>query len=201
MDEALWCVSQSVRDSLVRGLVCEGLEVLVWAVKSWWGVQGVAAKTKLIAARALATMDWTHAMFGEEQIDDPIRFALDRVSMLVDRMKDLGVNRTEFSLAAKSLHWLMPWRIPVYDSFVRKSLGIPGESNPQSAYWEIARWQFEVAGRLMDVDTDWLGIVNPRSPLRALDKYLWWKGGGHTGDAVRVRDPWSICRRLGLICR
>lgn len=35
------------------------------------------------------------------------------------------VSRREFSLASKVLHWLMPWRIPVYDSFVRGMLGVP----------------------------------------------------------------------------
>jgi hypothetical protein len=201
MDEALWCVSRSVRDSLLRGQACQGLEVLVWTVKTWWGVQGVKTETKSIAARALAALGWTDAMFGEEPIDDRAEFALDRVSALVGRMKNLGANRTEFSLAAKSLHWLMPWRIPVYDSFVRRSLGISTGASPQSAYLDIVQWEFEIADSLMDGDSDWLGTVNPRSPLRALDKYLWCKGGGHTGKAVQVRDPWSICRSLGLNCR
>ena len=201
MDGALWCVSRSVRDSLLKGETSKGLEVLVWTIKSWWGVRGVRSETKSLAARALASLGWSVEMFGEDSFMDPTQFALDRVSTLVSRMKDLGVNRTEFSLAAKSLHWLMPWRIPVYDGIVRRSLEIPAGTSHQSAYRHIAQWEFETSERLIHGDTDWLGTVDPRSPIRALDKYLWWEGGGHIGTATRVKDPWSICRGLGLNCR
>jgi hypothetical protein len=39
----------------------------------------------------------------------------------------LGVPRREYSLASKVLHWLMPWQVPVYDSFVRV-LAVTGNS-------------------------------------------------------------------------
>ena len=197
MDEALWRVSTSVRGALVRHEPVPALEVLVWTIRNWWGVRGVKTKTRRIAAEALAAMDWTDSMFGEEPVPDSRQFALHRVIALVQRMNDLGVSRREFSLAAKVLHWLMPWRVAIYDSFVCKSVGI-STASPQHAYAELVDWEFDAAERLSDGSSDWLGTVNPRSPIRALDKYLWWIGGGDRRMSVRVRDPWRICRDLGL---
>ena len=104
----------------------------------------------------------------------------------------------EFSLASKTLHWLMPWRIPVYDSFVRKSVGVRSTWNHQDAYREIVSWQFRVCQELGTDDPGWTGDVPPRSPFRALDKYLWWIGGGNAGTAALVKDPWREVYRLGL---
>jgi len=203
MDEALWCLSKSVQASLLRGESAQAMEVLVQTVRSWWGVRGVRTETPALAARALAGMKWSHVMFGGNMsaVNDPARFAVDCVSGLVGRMKELGVARAEFSLSAKVLHWIMPWRVPVYDSFVRKSLGVSGSTTPESAYRDIVAWQLNIATRLMAEGSDWLGTVDPLSPLRALDKYLWWKGGGDAGTAVLVKDPWRVCRQLGLVSR
>jgi hypothetical protein len=44
----------------------------------------------------------------------------------------------------------------------------------------------------------WIGSLKPASPLRALDKLTWWLGGGSTGAAAEVRDPWQVVRGLGL---
>lgn len=202
MDEALWCLSNASRPLLLRGQTGQVLERLVWTVRSWWGVQGVISETATSAGRALADMEWSSAMFTEEvgPVGDPEAFqayAIHRVSGLVERMKDFGVPRAEFVLSAKVLHWLMPWRVPAYDSFVRKSLGASGHQ--EYAYLDIARWEFDNALRLMAEGSDWLGSVNPRSPLRALDKYLWRMGGGDVGTAVIVSDPWEVCKTLGLI--
>jgi hypothetical protein len=200
MEEALWCVSKSVRPALITGQATEGLETLVWTVKSWWGVQGVTTETKGLAARALAEMDWEDAMFAEEFVvtSDSVKFALDRVWTLTTKMMDLGVKRQEFSLASKVMHWLMPWTVSPYDSFVRKSHGILERTYPRDAYREILAWQLKASERLLLGGDSWIGDVNPRSPLRALDKYLWWRGGGDAGTAAQVRDPWKICWRLGL---
>jgi hypothetical protein len=46
----------------------------------------------------------------------------------------------------------------------------------------------------------WIGSLEPRSPLRALDKLTWWLGGGSTGAAAEVHDPWQVPRQLGLKC-
>lgn len=48
-------------------------ETLIWAVKSWWGVQGVHSDTKALIARALLqAVDWSPALF-EDVSPGPIR--------------------------------------------------------------------------------------------------------------------------------
>jgi hypothetical protein len=126
-------------------------------------------------------------------------YACERVAELVSSSMSLGVPRREYSLASKVLHWLMPWRVPVYDSFVRDALGVPkGWDHPQ-AYRKIAAEVFPMA-RTMTGNPGWIGSLEPRSPLRALDKLAWWLGGGSTGAAAEVHDPWKVPRLLGLDC-
>jgi hypothetical protein len=43
-----------------------------------------------------------------------------------------------------------------------------------------------------------MGSIEPVTPFRALDKYLWWLGGGDAGRAALVNDPWEPVRRLGI---
>jgi hypothetical protein len=198
MDEALWCVSKSLRGPLLRHESVPGLEVLVWTVRSWWGVRGVKTETRSIAARALAEMEWSPGMFEDGPGSDPRREAVDRVMGLVRRMNELGVRRKELSLSAKVVHWLTPWRVPIYDSFVCRSVGISASARPARAYSELVAWEFDAAERLADGSRDWIGGTNPRSAIRAIDKYLWWIGGGDQGASVRVKDPWRICRELGI---
>jgi hypothetical protein len=68
----------------------------------------------------------------------------------------LGVPRREYSLASKVLHWLMPWRVPVYDSFVRGTLGVPGAWDHPKAYRKVTSEIFTMTqtmtcqNRLMD---------------------------------------------------
>lgn len=203
MDEVLWCISKAAREDLLKGRPSPVVEGLVWTIRSWWGVQGAKRETKTYAARALTKMKWVRSLFDDEVEGTAIspRFALDRVSDLVAGMQKEGAERQEFSLASKTLHWLMPWRIPVYDSFVKSSLGINQDALAVSAYRKITEWQRDNSKRMMaSGDTRWLGSVNPRSPLRALDKYLWWVGGGAEGNARQVNDPWAVCQRLGLDC-
>ena len=103
----------------------------------------------------------------------------------------LGVPRREYSLASKVLHWLMPWHVPVYDSFVRRALGVPVSWDHPQAHRTVAAEVFALAGTMVE-DSAWIGFLEPRSPLRALDKLTWWLGGGSTGDAAEVRDPWQV---------
>jgi hypothetical protein len=59
---------------------------------------------------------------------------------------------------------------------------------------------FERAARITaeECDCDWIGEIEPKSPLRALDKYLWYKVGGETAPVFR--DPCRVLRQLGLPC-
>jgi hypothetical protein len=93
----------------------------------------------------------------------------------------------------------MPWRVPVYDSFVRSALDIQtGWDHPQ-AYRKIAEEVFALACTMTGTPA-WIGSLEPRSPLRALDKLARSLGGGSTGVATQVHDPWQVLRRLGLNC-
>jgi hypothetical protein len=200
MDKALWRISQAARDGLLGRQESPAVGTLVWTIKSWWGVQGVRREVAQITAQALLAEEWTGELFEAVLASGPDaeRFACLRVSRLVDEMVARGAGRREFSFASKTLHWLMPWRVPVYDSFVRKSVGVPTTWGHEDAYRQIVSRQLVAAEALVTGPTGWAGDVEPKSPLRALDKYLWWVGGGSTSQATLVKDPWSVVYRLGL---
>jgi len=201
MERVLWCLSVNARAGLLAGVHSPVPEALVWTIKSWWGVQGVRSATKTQMARALESMTWSPDLFGPMPGDgpDPARYAYDCVAELVGRSVSLGVPRREYSLASKVLHWLMPWRIPVYDSFVRSMLGVPASWDHPRAYRKVTAEIFAMT-QAMTGDLEWIGPQEPRSPLRALDKLIWWVGGGSTGTATEVREPGYILRELGLDC-
>lgn len=203
MEKALSCLANASRQNLLRGEHSEILEELVWTIKSWWGVQGVKKEVKGITVDGLLRSEWNRQLFsaGVECLIDGEDFAIERVNALVQEIRNLGWLRREWSLASKVLHWLLPWRIPVYDSFVKRSLGLSLDGDPKQAYSRIVQWEFDVARRLLAVDERWLGEIEPRSPFRAIDKYLWWRGGGDNDTAAIVRDPWRVIRRLELEAR
>lgn len=109
----------------------------------------------------------------------------------------LGVPRREYSLASKVLYWLLPWRVPVYDSYVRKILGIPTSWDHPQAYRQIVHEVFAMT-RGSGPELEWAGSIEPISPLHAIDKCLWWLGGGDNGNAAEVRRPWRVIDELGL---
>ncbi len=198
MEQVAWRLSEECRTELLGDEATLYLEELVWLVKKWMGIQGVMPSIKGIAAQALKSLPWTPDTFNPTiafSADDE-RDTREQVATLVKRMLDGGAGREEYSLASKVLHWLTPWRIPVYDRFVRETIGITGRAD--YAYGEIVRWEFAVIRRLLPESTDWIGDADPRSPLRAIDEYLWWKGGGSTGNAYVTPDPWAAVRHLGL---
>jgi hypothetical protein len=202
MERALWCLSVNSRAGLLAGESSPVLEALVWTIKSWWGVQGVRSETKAQMARAVAeSMTWSPDLFGPvpEYGPECAAYACERVAELVNGSMSLGVPRREYSLASKVLHWLMPWRVPVYDSYVRGALGIPAGWDHPQAYRKIADEVFAMTCT-MTGNPAWIGSLEPRSPLRALDKLTWWLGGGSTGGAAQVHDPWKVPHLLGLHC-
>lgn len=200
MDRVLWFLSMNCRGPLLRGRSAPVVETLIWTVKSWWGVQGVRSETKTLMAQALAALEWSNDLFeAPSRVPDGAESDAYRlVANLVTRSVSMGVPRREFSLASKVLHWLLPWHIPVYDSFVRQSLGIPSAWDHPKAYHQIVRSVFRVVRESEGRESAWLGPIEPRSSLRGLDKCLWWLGGGSAGNAARVRDPWRVVRQLGL---
>jgi hypothetical protein len=169
-------------------------------VKSWWGVQGVHSQTKGQMAEALLRLDWSAATF-DDQADVPKlprSYASNLVEALVAGSQALGAPRREFSLASKVLHWLLPWRVPVYDAFVCRALRVPTSWDAADSYRRVVSEIYSAIPDVAAADRTWMGSVEPRSPLRAIDKWLWWVGGGNAEHAVVVKDPWRTVRRLGL---
>jgi hypothetical protein len=143
MERALWCLSLNSRAELLEGDDLRVVETLIWAVKSWWGVQGVRSDTKTRMAKALlGAVDWSPAVFEDTSpvTSDGEEFACQCVFALVDESRYAGVARREFSLASKVLHWLLPYRVPAYDSYVCQTLGIrTAADHPEQAYRKVAQ--------------------------------------------------------------
>jgi hypothetical protein len=60
MERVLWCLSLNSRAALLAGQNSPVLEALVWAIKSWRGVQRVRSETKHQMTRALAeSVPWS----------------------------------------------------------------------------------------------------------------------------------------------
>ena len=199
MEQVLWCLSVNSRAGLLTGESSPVLEALVWTIKSWWGVQGVRSETKARMARALAeSMTWSPDLFGPvtEYGPECAGYACERVAELVSRSRSLGVPRREYSLASKVLHWLMPWRVPVYDSFVRGALGVPTSWDHPKAYRKVAAEVFAIASTMT-------GTPPGSAPLSRGHLCARWTsspGGPEAaaGTAAQVSDPWQVTRKLGL---
>ena len=180
VDTEFWAWSQRIRESLLAHDATQDVRDFVWAIKSKWGIQGVRTETGPVAASVLASLDWEPEWFelswGYTEEDE--RFAISTVAHYVSEMQNQGVPRREFSYASKVLHWVMPARIPLYDSAVRGFLGIPQAWAPRKALKAITGWEFAAARNLLAGGNDWLGESEPATALRALDKYLWWEGAG-----------------------
>jgi hypothetical protein len=150
---------------------------------------------------ALAQMEWSPALFDSAPVaKSGADEAYDRVFTLVQRSRVLGAPEREFSWSSKVLHWLLPWRIPIFDQYVRDFVGIPESWDLPKAYHGVAKEAFVAVHATEASDTAWLGSLEPRAPLRAIDKCLWWLGGGNKGTAYIDPDPWRVVRELGLDC-
>jgi hypothetical protein len=161
---------------------------------------GVRSETKVQMAGALAeSLAWSPELFDPVPCHQQVaaQDASELVALLVSTSINRGVPRREYSLASKVMHWLLPWRVPVYDRFVRSVLGVPASWDHPQAYRMVAEKTFAIASQV-DGNSDWFGTVEPLSPLRALDKLMWWAGGGDAGTAAEVRDPWRAIRELNL---
>ncbi len=159
----------------------------------------VESTVKQIAPLALIELGWTESVFAEIlELSPEVETAVcERVWKLVTTLRANGARRHEVSLASKVLHWLLPWRIPVYDKVVRTFIG--AAESPE-AYRQVVRWEYEAARRPALGELNWDAMLEPRSPFRALDKYLWWEGGGDKSGPPAIVDPWAVVRRLGIPC-
>jgi hypothetical protein len=89
----------------------------------------------------------------------------------------MGVPRREYSLASKVLHWLLPWQVPVYDSYVRQCLGVPASWDHPQAYRKVAHDVFAIS-RGAPGDLTWIGSVEPlfRPSARSTSACGGWAG-------------------------
>ncbi len=202
MEMALWCLSVHSRASLLARESSPVLEALVWTIKCFWSVQGVPESAKPQMAKALAElMPWSPELFapqtnyGQETANE----AREWVEKLIRRSMLLGVGRRECSWASKILHCLMPWRVPVLDSRVCDFLRVPKTWDLSRKYRKVTTDVFEMA-RMTAGECNWIGELEPRSQLRALDKYMWWKSTPDPYRAPFYRDPCKVLRQLGLPC-
>jgi hypothetical protein len=200
MEQALWCLACNCRKPLLAGQADDVVDALVWTVKSWWAVQGIRGAWRPIFSEVLASMQWTEEMFGPDTgtPGQSETFAVTRVEEFVSRSMELGVTRREYSLGSKILHWLHPWRVPVYDKLVRDELGIVKSWDHPRAYRRLVADVFAEAEALRGADPAWIGSTGSRAPLRGIDKCLWWIGGGEQQKAFIVSDPFYVVRKLGI---
>jgi hypothetical protein len=105
--------------------------------------------------------------------------------------------RQEYSWTSKTVHWLLPWRVPAFDKNVRNYLRVPKGWDNKRAYGEVARRIFALA-RQESPEPAWAGPLQPCTPLRALDKWLWWDGDGKDSHVYVDPDPWRVVRELNL---
>lgn len=191
MESALWDLSSNARDALLSGRTLE-TEVLVWTVRSWWGVQGVQKKTAKIAGESIRRLGLDGSSFTQSLCDNDVgvQTCLQILSDVLATMEELGAPRREFSLMSKVLHWLMPWRMAAYDSFVCRIIGISRAAGSLDAYREILVWERKAALSLLTSGDAWMGAIEPKAPFRALDKFLWYEGGGSVNRSVIVKNPW-----------
>jgi len=189
LDGEVWQRSQRARQSLLTGSSTSDVEEFVWfAAKSWGKVQGIVGETRAAAATVLRGMEWKSDLFeGHTPTAADEEFAVSTLARLVRGMNGLGIKRKEYSAGSKMLHWLMPWRVPIYDNVVREMLAVPQGPPSAATYRQIVRWELDAVGKLLESGDEWMGTGEPKAALRALDKYLWWVGGGKDSGARGAR--------------
>ena len=146
MEKAAWCLSRASQPELLSKTVGPVLPELVWTVKKWMKVQYVSPSVKTIAPQVLVEFDWTPDLFDDTSFDRATKdFAKERLANFVKRMIEMGGPRAEISLASKVLHWIAPARVPIFDQYVRKHVGISGSAAWERAYGELVEWEFDAA--------------------------------------------------------
>jgi hypothetical protein len=198
--QVLWCLSRHCRPALLAGQSSLVLEKLISTIRIWWPVRAPAATDQYMAAAITEAIGWSPdvfrptSAFGSEAVD----FAVKLVDKVVASTKELsGSWRREYSWTSKTLHWLLPWRVPAFDKNVRDYLGVPKGWDLERAYGEVARRIFALA-REEPPEPAWAGPLEPCTPLRALDKWLWWDGDGKDSPVYVDPDPWRVVRELNL---
>ncbi len=179
-DANLWEDTADARELLLEpndsiGTPVE-IEAYVEAVRLWGSIQGVSRSDYPMAADALwggpvrttirGLSRWTIVTAA---ITDVIRLE----ETMVKAMVNSGIPKKHYSWASKMLHFLLPATMPIYDSFV---LGYLGASDGIHGYSEIAVTTQRCATELAPYEAEIVGDIEPRTLLRAIDKFYWWEG-------------------------
>lgn len=145
------------------------------AVRFWGSIQGVFRDDYSKVARALWFNPIRSAIWAMREgtiLTTPLTGIIQLEEGLVREMLIGGVARKHYSWASKMLHFLLPATVPIYDSFVREYLmttdGIEG-------FAEIVARARECVHELLLHEAYIVGNLEPKTLLRALDKFYWWE--------------------------
>jgi hypothetical protein len=126
--QVVLCLSRHSRPALLAGESSPVLEKLISTIRTWWPVRAPADTDPYMAAAITKAIGWSPdvfrptSAFGSETAD----FAVELVDKVVASAKELsGSWRREYSWTSKTVHWLLPWRVPAFDKNVRNYLGVP----------------------------------------------------------------------------
>ncbi len=184
-DKRLWALAQKTIQELQSSGCQASAEGFVWAVRRWGSIQGARSSYKTAMARALVDLQIPRYTVMDRDI------CVQLWMKLVTLAQHHGVERRESSWASKILHWLLPHQVPIYDAFVRRYLG-EGNREGELAYRTIVMWEYMVADKLTPVRDQVVGEIEPRTLLRAIDKFVWWESGGknrqHPEVSAALRD-------------
>jgi hypothetical protein len=193
-------VEESNDVTLLAGESLPVLEKLVSTVRTWCPVRAPAATDPYMAAAITKALGWSPdafrptSAFGSKRWISPSSWSTGLWPApwncrAVGGESTRGRRRrcTGFCRGVCQLSTRMCGIISVYQR--------AETTNGHTARWPegSSRWR----GRSLQKPA-WAGPLEPRTPLRALDKWLWWDGGGKDSHVYMDPDPWRVVRELNL---
>ena len=153
-----------------------GVKAFVWQTRVWGRVQyGSQDSAGKLAARLLKLRERLEQLVKETRTGRVRGEVFDLWKEVYDLKAEGG--RREASWAAKVLHWLLPEVACVVDLNVAVALDLEKawtDSRYEDVYKQVLEQVYQCADGLEG--DSWLGDVEPRTALRAFDKYLWMVG-------------------------
>jgi hypothetical protein len=184
LDNETWRVSLHAQHALEEFVpnniaLPDTIKVFAWHIAKWGNIRTYKKKESesfIAAASGLwelrhEIVPFFHVTFRSDAEPHPEEVC--RLwEVLVQAMTKYGIPKQQYSWSSKMLHWLVPTCFPIYDSVIRKRLHISGHFG-RRAYREIISTEYDYARSLLDEADSVVGAIEPRTLLRALDKYLW----------------------------
>ena len=147
----------------------------VEAIRLWGEIQGVSRDDYARAAEAL----WSGPVRSRIRelkkstiLTAPLGVMVGLEEAVVRGMLTAGIAKKHYSWASKMLHFLLPATVPIYDSRVRAHLKT---TQGIDAYRVIAQTARACVGKLVAQEAEIVGVVEPTTLLRAIDKFYWWE--------------------------